>query len=110
MQKARNRRVAAEIDYERKRYELQTGVEQAVLDRDNFAKEAEKLRRKSESDSVAYQLAKRKYEEGLMSILDMRQMANAWFVSQAELLRCDLLFDVKRRLVEYYRTNNLFQE
>ena len=110
VQKARNRRVAAEIDYERKRYELQTGVEQAVLDRDNFAKEAEKLRRKSESDSVAYQLAKRKYEEGLMNILDMRQLANAWFASQAELLRCDLLFDVKRRLVEYYRTNNLFQK
>lgn len=108
LKKAKNRHLAAQIDYDRSLYELQTSVEQAVLDRDNYVKESGKLERKATADSVAYRFAKRKYEEGLMSLLDMRQMANAWFASQAELLRSRLLADVKRRLVDYYHTNTLF--
>ena len=42
-----------------------------------------------------------------MSFLDMQKLMNTWFESQAEHVRCRLLFDVKRRLVDYYRTNKL---
>ena len=97
-------------DYDRRLYELQSSVEQAVTDRDNAEKEAAKMAGKEKSDSIAYRFAKRKYDEGLMSFLDMQKLMNTWFESQAEHVRCRLLFDVKRRLVYYYRTNRLYQQ
>ena len=108
VKKARNQAREARIDYDRKLYELQTSVEQAVTDRDNAEKEAAKMSGKEKSDSIAYVFAKRKYDEGLMSFLDMQKLMNTWFESQAEHVRCRLLFDVKRRLADYYRTNKLY--
>ena len=106
--KARNRYVAAQIALERQRLQLDTDFSQAVIDRDNFAKEIVKMERKVDADSVAYALARRKYDEGLMDVLDLRKSADNWFASQAELVRCRLLFDVKRRLANYYITNKIF--
>ena len=68
----------------------------------------ERLERKVDADSVAYALARRKYDEGLMDVLDLRKSADNWFASQAELVRCRLLFDLKRRLANYYITNKIF--
>ena len=65
------------------------------------------MEEKAVSDSIAYTFAKRKYKEGLMSFLDMQQTANTWYESQAELLKTRLLLGVKRRLLDYYRTNTL---
>ncbi len=106
--KARNRYVAAQIALERQRLQLDTDFSQAVIDRDNYAKEIVKMERKVDADSVAYALARRKYDEGLMDVLDLRKSADNWFASQAELVRCRLLFDVKRRLANYYITNKIF--
>lgn len=110
VKKARNQAREARLDYDRRLYELQSSVEQAVTDRDNAEKEAAKMASKEKSDSIAYRLAKRKYDEGLMSFLDMQKLMNTWFESQAEHVRCRLLFDVKLRLVDYYRTNRLYQQ
>lgn len=110
VKKARNQAREARLDYDRRLYELQSSVEQAVTDRDNAEKEAAKMSGKEKSDSIAYVFAKRKYDEGLMSFLDMQKLMNTWFESQAEHVRCRLLFDVKRRLVDYYRTNRLYQQ
>ena len=82
-------------------------IRQAVADYDNLVKECGKMEKKTESDSVAYHLAGRKYEEGLMSFTDMQQAYNTWYESQAELVRVSLMLEVKRRLLEYYRTNML---
>ena len=106
--KARNRFAAAQIALDRQRQQLDTDFSQAVIDRDNYAKEMAKMERKADADSVAYVLARRKYDEGLLSVLDLRKSADNWFASRAELVRCRLLFDVKRRLANYYITNKLF--
>ena len=42
-----------------------------------------------------------------MSFTDMQQAYNTWYESQAELVRVSLMLEVKRRLLEYYRTNML---
>lgn len=106
--KARNRYAAARIALDRQHQQLDTDFSQAVIDRDNYAKEMVKMERKVDADSVAYAFARRKYDEGLMSALDLRKSADNWFASRAELVRCRLLFDVKRRLANYYITNKIF--
>lgn len=99
---------AAQVALERTRYKYESDFAQAVLDRDNYAKEIVKMERKTAADSTAYALARRKFDEGLMDALDMRRSADNWFAARTELLRCRLLFDAKRRLVNYYLTNKLF--
>ncbi len=110
LKKAKNSRLQAQLDYDYALYELQASVEQVVADCQSLEKEVAKMERKLNADSIAYRLAKRKYEEGLMSFIDMQQTANAWFESQANLLRSRLLLGVKQRLADYYRTNELFQQ
>ena len=54
--------------------QLQTAVEQSVLDREGYAKEAIQMDKKVKSDELAYRVTLRKYEEGLMSTLMYRQV------------------------------------
>lgn len=107
LKRARNAEAGARSDYRRTLYELEMAIRQAVADYDNLVKECGKMEKKTESDSVAYHLAGRKYEEGLMSFTDMQQAYNTWYESRAELVRVSLMLGVKRRLLEYYRTNML---
>ena len=51
--------------------QLQTAVEQAVLDRDGFAKETVQMEKKVEADEISYHLTLHKYEEGLISPIDL---------------------------------------
>lgn len=107
LKKAKNRRLDTQLAYDDRLQELRISIEQAVIDCRNLSKEAVKMEEKAVSDSIAYTFAKRKYKEGLMSFLDMQQTANTWYESQAELLKTRLLLGVKRRLLDYYRTNTL---
>ena len=53
--KARNRYVAAQIALERQRLQLDTDFSQAVIDRDNFAKEIVKMERKVKAGAEYFQ-------------------------------------------------------
>lgn len=103
MRRARNNmRIAYERQTEVLR-QLQTDIEQAVLDREGYAKEANKMEKKVEADALAYQVTLRKYEEGLMSPIDVQTSANTLLLSKADLLQKRLLYRVKCKLVDYYK-------
>lgn len=110
LQKAKNSELNAQLEYNRNLYQLDIDIRQAIVDCDNLVKELDKMERKTKSDSIAYRLARKKYEEGLMSFLDMQETANTWFESQAETVRSTLTLGIKRRLLEYYRTNIIIFE
>ena len=63
-----NMRIARETRTEVFR-QLQTAVEQSVLDREGYAKEAIQMDKKVRSDELAYRVTLRKYEEGLHNLL-----------------------------------------
>ena len=83
--------------------QLQTAVEQAVLDRDGFAKETVQMEKKVEADEISYHLTLRKYEEGLMSPIDLQTAANTLIEARANLLQKRLSYMLKSRLVAYYK-------
>lgn len=97
-----NMRVAQETKTEVYR-QLQTAVEQSVLDREGFAKEAIQMDKKVKSDDLAYQVTLRKYEEGLMSSLEVQTSANTLLESKANLLQRRLMYLLKSKLVDYYK-------
>jgi outer membrane protein len=103
IRKARNNvRIAEESRSEVLR-QLQTAVEKALLDREGYAKETIRMEKKAVSDEFSYQVTLRKYEEGLMSPLDVQTGANTLMESRANLLQRKLMYLLKCKEVDYYK-------
>lgn len=109
VKKARNNYLIAKEQYEEQKLELRKLVEQAVLDREGYLKESIQMEKKEESDSIAYHVTKRKYEEGLMTSLDVQNNAATWLESQANLLQSKLTYFLKCRLVDYYKGEDIIK-
>ncbi len=87
---------------------LHDEIASAVMDRDGYAMEILSLKAKVDADAEAYRLNKRKYEEGLLSLIDLQLSANTYFSSRVELLQKHMLYLLKDKLVEYYKGNKLW--
>lgn len=102
-----NLRIAEETKTEVLR-QLQAAIEQSVLDREGYAKEAVQMDKKVKSDDLAYRVTLRKYEEGLMSSLDVQTSSNTLLTSKADLLQKRLMLLMKSMLVDYYKGKPLY--
>ncbi|MDH6356477.1 TolC family protein [Parabacteroides sp. PF5-9] len=83
--------------------QLQTAIEKAVLDREGYAKEMIQMEKKTTSDQYSYHVTLRKFEEGLMSPLDLQNSSNILLQSRANLLQRKLMFLIKCKEVDYYK-------
>lgn len=108
IRKARNNYRIAQEQYEAKREELQKVMVQALLDCENANKEMRQMQEKVNADELAYDITRRKYEEGLMTPLDVQTTATALLNSRIRLLQCQLTYQLKRKLVNYYRGEALY--
>ena len=109
LRKARNNmRIAQEQQTEVLR-QLQTAIEQAILDREGYAKETIQMEKKAQADEIAYQVTLRKFEEGLMSPIDLQTSANTLLLSKADLLQRKLMYLLKCKLVDYYKGKPLIE-
>lgn len=66
------------------------------------------LNTKVEADREAYELNSRKYEEGLITLIDRQLSANTYFSSRLSLLQKQMLYILKNKLVDYYKGNCLW--
>ena len=87
---------------------LHDEISSAVMDRDGYAMEILSLKAKVEADAEAYRLNTRKYEEGLLSLIDLQLSANTYFSSKVSLLQRQMLYILKYKLVEYYKGNRIW--
>jgi outer membrane protein len=109
VRRARNNvRIAREQQTETLR-QLQTAIEQSVADREGYAKESVQMEKKLKADELAYQVTLRKFEEGLMSPLDLQTSANTLIESKANLLQRRLMYILKCKQVDYYKGEELIE-
>jgi outer membrane protein len=103
VKRARNAmRIAQEQQHEVFR-QLETAIEKAVTDRDGYAKEVVRMEKKAVSDEFSYQVTLRKFEEGLMSPVELQTSANILLESKANLLQRRLLYLIKCKETDYYK-------
>lgn len=107
--RARNNWQAARLSHDETLHKLRSEIAQAVADRDGYGAEIVSLERKTEADSIAYSLNRRKYEEGLLSLIDLQISANTLDESRLELLKRRMLYALKSRLVDYYKGEPLIR-
>ena len=88
--------------------QLQTAIEQSLANRQGYAKESIQMEKKLDADQLAYQVTLRKFEEGLMSAIDLQTSSNTLIESKANLLLKKLMFLLTSKQVEYYKGEALF--
>lgn len=102
IRKARNNYRMACEEYERKNVELQKLLAEAVLDFRGGLKECGQLEKKVESDSIAYELVRNQYDEGLATAIDLQTASSTLLGSRVSLLRTRLTTVMKEQQIRYY--------
>ncbi len=110
IRKAKNNyRIACE-NYQQKQLELEKLSREAWQDWQGYLKQTEQMEHKVEADSLAYQLTRRQFEEGLATAIDLHTTSSQLLNSKATLLQCRLMAVVKEQLVRYYNGEQIWTE
>lgn len=109
VKKARNDWQLAQVNLEETRRKLHDQIAQAVMDAEGYAKELHQMQKKVASDSLAYHMSSRKFEEGMLSTFDLHTVAQTLLESRVKELQMQLLLIIKQRLVAYYQGENLIK-
>jgi outer membrane protein len=83
---------------------------EAWQDWQGYQKQAVQMEKKVEADSLAYQLTRRQFEEGLATAIDLHTTSSQLLNSKATLLQCQLMAMVKEQLVRYYNGETIWTE
>lgn len=109
VKKARNDWQLAQVNLEETRRKLHDQIAQAVMDAEGYAKELHQMQKKVASDSLAYHMSSRKFEEGMLSTFDLHTVAQTLLESRIKELQMQMLLIIKQRLVAYYQGENLIR-
>ncbi len=102
LRRKKNAYVRANADYEGKMREVEAEIHRAVQDRNGASAAYLQAQRRADVQEVAWSLNRRKYEEGLVSVLDYQKAADNYLNAKAERLNSLLQFYLKRSVVDYY--------
>ena len=109
VKKAHNDWQLAQVNLEETRRKLHDQIAQAVMDAEGYAKELHQMQKKVASDSLAYHMSSRKFEEGMLSTFDLHTAAQTLQESRIKELQMQMLLIIKQRLVAYYQGENLIK-
>lgn len=109
VKKARNDWQLAQVNLEETKRKLHDHIAQAVMDAEGYAKELHQMDKKVASDSLAYYMSSRKFEEGMLSTFDLHTAAQTLLESRIKQLQMQMLLVIKQRLVDYYQGKNLIK-
>ena len=109
IRKAKNNYRIAQEALEQKQLELEKLSREAWQDWQGYLKQTVQMEKKVEADSIAYQLTKRQFEEGLCTAIDLHTTSTQLLKSKATLLQCQLMAMVKEQLVRYYRGEKIWE-
>lgn len=109
VKKARNDWQLALVNLEETKRKLHDNIAQAMMDAEGYAKELHQMNKKVASDSLAYYMSSRKFEEGMLSTFDLHTAAQTLLESRIKQLQMQMLLIIKQRLVDYYQGKNLIK-
>lgn len=110
IRRAKNNYKMAQEAYDQKQLELAKLSSEAWQDWQGYQKQTIQMEKKVEADSIAYQLTRRQFEEGLATAIDLHTTSAHLLNSKATLLQCQLMTMVKQKLVRYYHGECIWEQ
>ena len=71
-------------------------------DLEALGKEFLQYEKQKEVDLLAYQTAEKKFEQGLISVIDFYVVKNRYANSNSQVLRAKLQLEMKKKTIEFY--------
>ena len=99
----RNALATAEANKDIKDQQVEGEIRRAVQDMRGAAKEFISADKKAGALDISHQANTRKYEEGLMTVIELQTSSNNLLQAKAERLNCGLQYLLKERVVMYYK-------
>jgi len=93
----------AQYEFEQKTKDLEVEIELAVQDKDAALKAFVQADKRANSQVVAYKLNQKRYEQGLISALELQASGNNRLESEAARLYAYFTYIIKSKVVNYYR-------
>lgn len=109
IRKAKNNYRMSQEAFAQKQLELEKLSREAWQDWQGYLLQTEQMEKKVKADSIAHQLTKRQYEEGLSTAIDLHTTSAQLLNSKATLLQCRLMAVVKEQLVRYYHGEQIWK-
>ncbi len=101
--KRRNMMKIAEFQKEEKLQEVETEIRRAIQDMEGAAKEYIQSDKRAMAQEIAHKANVQKYNEGLISVLDLQTSSNQLLTAKAEKLNTALTYLIKTKVVNYYK-------
>ena len=99
----RNALASAEANRDARFQEVEVEIRKAVQDMEGAAKQFAAADKKVSALHLSHQANARKYEEGLMTIIDLQTSSNSLLEAKAQRLNYGLQYLLKERIVMYYQ-------
>ena len=92
----------AEVEYRRTQQEVESEVKRAVQDRDGAMAAFKLSDRRAKAQQEAYTINTKKFEQGLISPIELKTSSDNYLNAQAEYLNASLKCFIKKCVVNYY--------
>ena len=100
----------AEAEYRRTLQEVESEVERAVQDREGSIVAMKQADRRVKAQKEAYNVNTKKFEQGLISPLELKASSDNYLNAQAEYLNATLKCFIKTCVVNYYNGVNYLEQ
>lgn len=110
VKRAKSQMYIAEYEQQDILRKLYSDIEQAVADANGQADEYHQAVKQKESATIAHKINNRKYEEGLIDPILLHASANRLLKAKADEFRAKYMYQLKYKLVNYYKGEAFFIE
>ena len=93
----------AEFAYQQTLQNTYKEIELAVLDLQAAAQEYNMAIKKLNFNDLSYQANRKKYEQGLVTIMDVNTSDNNLRQAKLDLLKAKLTYGIQKRMVDFYK-------
>jgi len=87
-------------------FEVLTNVNDLKAAESEFAQARIQL----DADTLSYRAAEKKYEQGMINVVDFYTVKNRMSLTYALVLKSELTAEVKRRIIDFYRGNRFWEK
>lgn len=103
LKRSKQKLIIAENQHEELLRKIYSEIEQSVADLNGLVEEYHYAVKRTEAMEKAYKVNQRKYEEGLINAIEVSTSANRLLQAQVEELHVKLRYQIKQRLIDYYK-------
>ncbi len=101
--RAKNNYRSAQIQYEQTQQSIHNAIRRAVLDLESGIQQYNLARKKEEFSVLSYNAGKKRYEQGLSTIIDLNTVSNNVLQAKYDLLKARLNYVMQKKMVDFYK-------